>query len=78
MLPTLELYSSIECPFAYLAIYRLRKVWPDYRDRLHLTWRALSLEFVNQVGNSHPLFEAEIKLIQQIEPSITSPVLATR
>jgi predicted DsbA family dithiol-disulfide isomerase len=70
MLPTLELYSSIECPFAYLAIYRLRKVWSDYADGLHLTWRALSLEFVNQVGNSHPLFEAEIKIIQQIEPSI--------
>jgi len=70
MTPTLELYSSIECPFAYLTIYRLRQVWPSFTDRMHVAWRALSLEYVNKVGNSRPLFEAEIKVIQQIEPSI--------
>lgn len=70
MLPVLELYSSIECPFAYLAIYRLRQVWPAYAGRVQVVWRALSLEHVNKVGNSRPLFEAELKVIQQIEPSI--------
>jgi predicted DsbA family dithiol-disulfide isomerase len=68
--PVLELYSSIECPFAYLAIYRLRQAWPAYAGRIKLAWRALSLEYINKVGNSHPLFEAELKIIRQIEPSI--------
>src|SRR5688572_25481368 len=70
MLPTLELYSSVECPFAYLAIYRLRQVWPSYAGRIRLVWRALSLEYVNSTGNSRPLFEAELSLVRRIEPGL--------
>jgi predicted DsbA family dithiol-disulfide isomerase len=70
MIPIIELYSSIECPFAYLAIHRLRQVWSPYAGRVQLVWRALSLEYVNKVPNSRPLFEAELKLFQQIDSSL--------
>jgi predicted DsbA family dithiol-disulfide isomerase len=69
-LPILELYGSIECPFAYLATYRLRRVWPTYAGRLQLTWRALALEYVNNQGNSRPFFEAILELFPQIEPDL--------
>jgi predicted DsbA family dithiol-disulfide isomerase len=70
MIPNIELYSSIECSFAYLAVHRLRQVWPSYAGRVQLVWRALSLEYVNRVPNSRPLFEAELTLFGQIDASL--------
>jgi hypothetical protein len=69
-LASLELYGSIECPFAYLATYRLRQVWPIYAERLQLTWRALALEYVNHQGNPRPFFECALELFAQIEPDL--------
>jgi predicted DsbA family dithiol-disulfide isomerase len=69
-LPAIEIYSSIECPFAYLAIYRLRQVWPDYRGRVRVVWRALSLEYINRSGSTKPLTEAELDLLTRIEPGL--------
>jgi predicted DsbA family dithiol-disulfide isomerase len=69
-LPVMEIYSSIECPFAYLAVFRLRQVWHDYEDRVGFAWRTLSLEWVNQQSFALPLFEAERQLFHQIEPDL--------
>jgi predicted DsbA family dithiol-disulfide isomerase len=68
--PVIEIYASIECPFAYLTVYRLRQVWGEFDDRLSLAWRALSLEWINHQSYALPLFEAERELIQQIEPEL--------
>jgi predicted DsbA family dithiol-disulfide isomerase len=68
--PTIELYSDILCPWTYLTIYRLRRVWPEYAGRAQLAWRALSLEYINRQGTPKPLLDAEIRLIKQIEPEL--------
>ncbi len=39
-LPVIDVYSDIHCPWAYLAAYRLRQVWPAYQGRLRIVWRA--------------------------------------
>ena len=69
----IEIYSSIECPFAYLAIHLLRRVWPEYVGRVSISWRALSLEYINGLGPSRPMIEAELDLFKQMEPDL--PVL---
>lgn len=66
----IEIYSSIECPFAYLAVYRLRQVWPAYAGRVTLAWRALSLEYINGRGPARPVTELELALLKQAEPGL--------
>jgi predicted DsbA family dithiol-disulfide isomerase len=66
----IEIYSSIECPFAYLAVYRLRQVWNEFEGQVDLAWRSLSLEWVNGQSYALPLFEVERELFQQIEPKL--------
>jgi predicted DsbA family dithiol-disulfide isomerase len=68
--PTIEIYSDIHCPWTYLAIYRLRLVWPEYAGRVRLAWRALSLEYINRQGAPKPLLEVELDLIRTIEPRL--------
>lgn len=69
-LPTIEVYSDIHCPWAYMAVYRLRKVWPDYAGRLCVTWRALSLEYANKQATPKPVLDAEIDLLRGVEPEL--------
>lgn len=66
----LQIYASIECPYAYLATYRLRQVYPLFEDRLRLLWRALPLEYINHASYPKPAFEAERSLFAQIEPNL--------
>ncbi|HSM57970.1 MAG TPA: DsbA family protein [Candidatus Sulfomarinibacteraceae bacterium] len=68
--PTIEIYASLDCPFAYLATYRLRCVWPEFEGRVRLVWRALSLEYVNKRPVVKPLIEAERDLFARIEPQL--------
>lgn len=69
-LPTIEIYASMECPYAYLATYRLRQIWPEYAGRVQIVWRALSLEYINQASVSKPTHDAELLLFAQIEPAL--------
>lgn len=66
----IDIYSSLECPFAYMAVYRLRKIWPEYASRVQLVWRALSLEYINRRGPSKPATGVELHLIHQLEPGL--------
>ena len=68
--PTIEVYSDIHCPWAYLAVYRLRRLWPEYAGRLQVVWRALSLEYVNQRGTPKPILDSETALMRRIEPEL--------
>lgn len=69
-LPVIECFSDLHCPWAYLASFRLRQIWPEYRARLTLRWRALALEYINRRGTPKPILDLEIPLIQQIEPTL--------
>ena len=68
--PIIQIYSSVECPYAYLATYRLMKVWPEYAGRVQLYWRALSLEYINRISFSKPVMDAERQLFAHIEPDL--------
>jgi predicted DsbA family dithiol-disulfide isomerase len=69
-LPTIELYSDIHCPWAYMALFRLRKVWPDYQSRLRIAFRSLSLEVHNRRPTPRPTLEVEIPLIMLQQPDL--------
>jgi predicted DsbA family dithiol-disulfide isomerase len=66
----IEIYSSLDCPYTYLLAFRLRQIWPEYRGKVELVWRALSLEYVNARPVTKPLIEAERSLFAQIEPAL--------
>lgn len=66
----IEVYGSMDCPYTYLAAYRLRRQWPHYRDRVKVVWRCLSLEYVNRRPVVQPLIEAERELFARIEPQL--------
>jgi hypothetical protein len=68
--PSIEIYSSLDCPYAYLAAYRLQQLWPEYGDRLRLVWRALPLEYINERGAPRPFYEGERELFALIEPAL--------
>jgi predicted DsbA family dithiol-disulfide isomerase len=70
MTKVIEIYSSIECPFAYLAIYRLRQVWPEFTGRVQVVWRALSLEYINQQVMAKPSLFGELNFLASLEPSL--------
>jgi predicted DsbA family dithiol-disulfide isomerase len=69
-LPTLQIYASIECPYAYLATYRLRQVASEYFGRVRLYWRALPLEYINQKVYPKPQLDQEREMFSQIEPEL--------
>jgi predicted DsbA family dithiol-disulfide isomerase len=68
--PTIEFFSDIHCPWAYMALYRLRKVFPDYSDRVRIAFRSLSLELQNGRCTPKPILDVEFLLIAQQEPEI--------
>lgn len=65
-----QVFGSIDCPYSYLATYRLREVWPQLEGRVKVVWRCLSLEYVNKRPVVQPLIEAERQLFAQIEPRL--------
>lgn len=70
-LPVVEIYSDIHCPWAYLANYRLRQVWSQYKGRLSLKWRSLSLEYVNHQSTPKNILDLETELMQTtVEPAL--------
>jgi 2-hydroxychromene-2-carboxylate isomerase len=69
-LPILQIFASIDCPFAYLATFRLHRVAPEYEDRVRLYWRALPLEYINQAPFSKAVMDRERILFAAIEPEL--------
>ncbi|MBI3968045.1 MAG: DsbA family protein [Chloroflexi bacterium] len=70
ILPTAELYSDVHCPWAYLSIYRLRRVWPEYQGRLRIVWRSLSLEIQNERPTPKRIVDNEVSVMLQQEPEL--------
>jgi predicted DsbA family dithiol-disulfide isomerase len=68
--PVIEMYSDIHCPWAYMALYRLRQVWPEYRARVRIDFRSLSLELRNQRPTPKSFLDTEILLMAKQEPDL--------
>lgn len=65
-----EVYGSMDCPYTYLATYRLRRLWPRIEGTVKVVWRCLSLEYINKRPVVQPLIAAERQLFAQIEPAL--------
>lgn len=65
-----EVYGSLDCPYTYLATYRLRALWPRLEGQVKIVWRCLSLEYINKRPVVQPLIAAERQLFAQIEPEL--------
>lgn len=57
-------------------MYRLRQLWPAYRDRLRIAWRALSLEWKNASSTPKHIVDDEFILMARQDPSL--PISAWR
>ncbi len=64
------LYSDAHCPYAYLTAYRLRRVLPEYRDRVVVEFKSLALEHVNAQPTPKPILDNETPLLMLEEPDI--------
>lgn len=65
-----EVYGSMDCPYTYLATYRLRGLWSRIEGTVKVVWRCLSLEYINKRPVVQPLIAAERQLFAQIEPDL--------
>lgn len=70
VLVTIELYSDIHCPWAYMALYRLRKVWPEYEGKARIAFRSLSLELRNERPTPKDILDIETVLMARQEPEL--------
>src|SRR5579885_1951968 len=53
-----------------MAVYRLRKVWPEYQGRVRLVFRALSLELQNGRSTPKHTLDLETLLMAKQEPDL--------
>jgi predicted DsbA family dithiol-disulfide isomerase len=53
-----------------MAVYRLRKLWPEYESRVRIAWKALSLEVRNGKSTPKNIVDVEIALMAQQEPEL--------
>ncbi len=60
----------MDCPYAYLAVFRLRQVWPEFKGRVQVAWRALALEYINKGAVDKPGLEAELAFFPRLEPDL--------
>ena len=66
----IDLYSDVHCPYAYLTVYRLRRLLPEYRGRVEIAFRSLALEYVNRQPTPKPLLDNEVPVLVLAEPEI--------
>lgn len=67
---TLELYSDLHCPYAYLTIFRLRKLRDEYRGRIRIEHKSLALEYVNKRSTPRGILLQETPVLLLEEPEI--------
>jgi predicted DsbA family dithiol-disulfide isomerase len=66
----IALYSDVQCPYAYLTVYRLRLLREEYRGRVAISSKSLALEYVNRQPTPKPVLDSEIPFLMLEEPGI--------
>lgn len=69
-LPRIVMYADVACPYAYVAAYRLRRLRDEYRGRLVIEHRSLSLEYVNRQPTPKRVLDSECPLLMLAEPDL--------
>ncbi|MDP9371183.1 MAG: DsbA family protein [Chloroflexota bacterium] len=66
----IAMYSDPHCPYAYLTAFRLRRLLPEWRDRIVIEHKSLSLEYVNSQPTPKPILDNETPILMLAEPDI--------
>lgn len=66
----IAMYADLHCPYAYLSAYRLRKLRDEYRGRIIIEHKSLSLEYVNREPTPKHVLDQETPLLMLEEPDI--------
>lgn len=68
--PRIAMYADLACPFAYVAAYRVRVVREEYRGRLIIEHKSLSLEYVNRQPTPKRTLDSECPFLMLAEPEL--------
>jgi predicted DsbA family dithiol-disulfide isomerase len=66
----IAMYSDVHCPYAYLTTYRLRKLRDEYRGKIVIDYKSLSLEYVNKRPTPKGILDNETPILLLAEPEI--------
>jgi predicted DsbA family dithiol-disulfide isomerase len=64
------LYSDVHCPYAYVTVFRLRKLRDEFRGRVVIDYKSLALEYVNKRPTPKPILDNEAPIVLLGEPGI--------
>lgn len=67
---TIDLYSDVHCPYAYVTAYRLRQLRAEYRGIVTISYKSLALEYVNHRATPKPILDNETPILMLEEPDI--------
>ncbi|GAC1558387.1 MAG: dithiol-disulfide isomerase [Herpetosiphon sp.] len=68
--PSIDMYSDLHCPYAYLAAYRLRELRDEWRGKVQINHKSLALEYVNRRPTPKLVLEMETPILLLDEPEI--------
>jgi predicted DsbA family dithiol-disulfide isomerase len=71
-LPTIEVYSDLRCPWAFLTPFWLLQLQAEWSGRARLAWRCLPLEVLDNRGTPKNVLDQEVRYLLQVEPDIPS------
>jgi predicted DsbA family dithiol-disulfide isomerase len=63
-------WGDLSCPFAYVAHYRLRRIFPEYAGKVALAHKSLALEYVNREPTPKPVIDLETPFLALAEPDL--------
>jgi len=72
MTTTISVYSDLACPWAFVAVHRLRRARDTHALDVVFDQRAWPLEWVNESGTPRHIVEAESAVLAQHEPELFS------
>lgn len=72
MTHTVLIYSDVACPWALVAVHRLRHARDAYHLDVVFDQRAWPLEWINESGTPRPTLEVETAVLAQHEPGLFS------
>jgi predicted DsbA family dithiol-disulfide isomerase len=67
---TIELYSDVHCPYAYVTAYRLRQLRDAYHGKVTIRYQSLALEYANRCPTPKPILDNETPILLLEEPEI--------
>lgn len=68
--PTVEFFSDLHCPHAYLTRYRLREIEDEYGDQVQLRSRCLSIELYSENPTPKRILDNETPMLAQLEDGL--------